>query len=119
MPLRDFKCKACELTQERFYHLHEADSLTCEKCEGALEKLPLTAAYGKTSVFPFTSTHVDGSGKPVTVESIGHLRALEKRHGVCFSAFSSNHRDDSPRDLPEFRPGGEEYRGPRVPWMRR
>jgi hypothetical protein len=118
MPLRDFKCLSCEKVQERYYGFidGEEDIPTCfdEDCGGQLEKQPLTASVPKTAVFPYTCTHVDGKGTPITVESIGHLRSLEKKYGVCFSEFSQNRSNpDSPRDLPEHRIGGEEYRGER------
>lgn len=32
------------------------------------------------SAFPYTTTHI--TGKPVEVQSLAHLRQLEKRHGV-------------------------------------
>lgn len=67
--------------------------------------------YSKTAAFPFTVNHVDG--KPMVIESLGHLRSVEKKYGVVFSAFSkSNERDLDPiRDLPRYREHGRDYEG--------
>jgi hypothetical protein len=116
MPLRDFNCKACEIRgEEHYYQVRDGvESPVKCKCGGIMEKGELSTSYAKTAIFPYTTTHISGDGKPVTVESIGHLRSLEKRYGVSVSGFSQNpNNPDSPRDLPEQRPGGEEYRGPR------
>lgn len=109
MPLRDFKCTKCDLFQERFFH--SGSPIPFCSCGGDLEMQPLTnTILGKTGVFPFTSTHLDGHGTPITVENIGHLRSLEKKYGVSVHAFSQNPGNpDSPRDLPRQRPGGREY----------
>lgn len=111
MPLRDFKCLECDVVEERYYVSSTESKQECEKCGATMEKAPLTASISKSAVFPFTTTHVDGLGTPITVESIGHLRSLEKTYGACFTAFSQNHPDDSPRDLPVARPGGRDYEG--------
>lgn len=74
--------------------------------------LPLGASksFTKTSVFPYECTHVDGTGKPVVIESLGHLRKIEKQYGVVFSAFSQNRNNpDAIRDLPRHKVGGREY----------
>jgi hypothetical protein len=121
MPLRDFKCLDCGAVEEHYYSSTTESKQTCDKCGGATEKAPLSArAHRRSNIFPYTSTHITGDGKPVTITDIGHLRSLERRYGVCVSAFSQNDNNpDSPRDLPETRPGGEEYTGPRMPWARR
>ena len=58
--------------------------------------------YSKTSAFPFETTHV--TGKPMVIESLQHLRKVEREAGVVFSAFSkTNERDLDPiKDLPKF-----------------
>lgn len=116
MPLRDFKCLSCGKTQERYYKVVDGQEGVppCfdEECGGELEKQPLSAAISKSAVFPYTTKHITGDGRPVTVESLGHLRTLERRYGVCVSGFSQNPGNpDSPRDLPRGRPGGREYEG--------
>ena len=107
MPLRDFKCKSCEMTQERYY---TTATLPVCTCGGTLEVLPLsTSTHRKTGIFPFTSPHIDGTGKPITVESIGHLRQIERQYGVVLSAFSQEPSNSDPiKDPPRHRIGGRE-----------
>lgn len=66
------------------------------------------SSISKTSIFPFTVSHVDG--KPMQIESLQHLRKVEKDYGVAFSAFSkANINDTDPlRDPPTYR--GDEHR---------
>ena len=126
MPMRDFKCLVCEAPQERYYSVVDGvdhwPTCNADNCEGELdmtENLASGHAARKNGIFPYTTTHITGDGKPVTVESLGHLRRLEKNYGVNVSGFSQNPGNpDSPRDLPEGRPGGRAYEGPRVPWLR-
>jgi hypothetical protein len=101
------------VVEEHYYSSTTESKQTCDKCGGATEKAPLSYnVRGKSAIFPYTTTHITGDGKPVTVESLGHLRSLERRYGVCVTGFSNNDSNpDSPRDLPTHRPGGEEYRG--------
>jgi hypothetical protein len=71
-----------------------------------MELMPLsvTADDRVTKAFPFVSKHIDGKGTPIEVESMVHLRRLERTYGVCLTAFSQNPGNpDSPRDLPTFR----------------
>lgn len=123
MPLRDFECSACDTeAEERFYLVKggEITLPTCETCQSEMTMLPLSAGRirGKTGVFPYTTTHLSGDGNPVTVESLGHLRQIERKYGVCVSGFSQEPGNpNSPRDLPLQRRGGRAYEGPRAPWM--
>lgn len=110
MPLRDFTCKQCGMTQERFYWA--SSGIPSCTCGGELDMLPLSelGSRYRSGVFPFTSPHISGDGTPVTVESIGHLRKIEKQYGVVLSAFSQNPSNpDHIRDLPRHRVGGREY----------
>ncbi len=110
MPLRDFECPACQSVAERFYHATQETPVTCEACGGPLTALPVSDGVSrKTGIFPFVSTHFDG-GKPVVVESLGHLRSLERHYGVLATAFSSD-TGETPNDLPQHRPGGRAYEG--------
>lgn len=90
------------------------DEIRCERCHQVLEigmypyckgdpKDHGTVFVGKSSVFPFECPHVNG--KPMVIESMHHLRQVEKQYGVVFSSFSkSNVRDLDPiRDLPRYR----------------
>jgi len=97
------------LPQERFYHVpQEAPQYpACAQCGGTLTLLERSNEGGRfTSVFPFTTTHIDAKGRPITVESMGHLRKLEKEYGVVLSAFSNevnNSVDGIKGDLPRYR----------------
>jgi hypothetical protein len=103
MPLRDFVCKQCQAGQERFYWATEGPP-TCT-CGGELEMQELSVGGAHRylgSVFPYVCTHLDGKGTPISVESLPHLRRLEKQLGVVVHAFSQD-SVDSARDLPRFR----------------
>lgn len=60
--------------------------------------------HSKNALFPFEVNHVDGS--PMVIESMNHLRKVEKDFGVVFSAFShrsSNNVDAVDANLPKYR----------------
>lgn len=110
MPLRDFKCTECDNAEERYYR--EGEEILCSACNAGMEKAPLSfRIQGKTGVFPYTTTNLTGDGKPVTIESMSHLRSLENKYGVCVSGFSQNESNgmDSMGQLPVHRPGGRKY----------
>lgn len=54
-------------------------------------------------LFPYTTCHI--SGTPIQVESLHHVRQLEKRYGVVLPAFSKdNVRDVDPiKNPPRYR----------------
>lgn len=110
MPLRDYQCNDCHESQERFYS--PAVTPRCRTCGGELTMLPLSARIPKTGTFPFSTTHIDPDGKPMIIESLGHLRHIEKEYGVVLSAFSQEpHNLDPIRDLPRYR--GEDIKSRR------
>lgn len=92
--------------------------MTCDKCGTELEigMYPFCkgraadhgAVIPKTAVFPFMVNHVDG--KPMVIESMHHLRQVESKYGVAFSAFNkANINDLDPlKDVPKYR--GDEYK---------
>ena len=95
--------------------------MTCDRCGTELEvgmfpfckDSPADHGYSvvmKNALFPYTVNHVDG--KPMVIESMQHLRKVERDFGVVFSAFSkSNIRDVSPIDgVPRFRGEDEDVR---------
>lgn len=59
----------------------------------------------KSAVFPFESRHVTPDGKPLVIESMNHLRKVERDYGVVFSAFNNelNNSMDSIKDPPRYR----------------
>lgn len=66
--------------------------------------------YAKTSAFPFDTPHI--SGKNMTIESMGHLRKVERDYGVVLTAFAnnpSNWTDNLKGDLPKYR-GNETHK---------
>lgn len=131
MPIRDFRCADCGAEQERIYqqvrthtavtnYAVVADEQTdpvyppCATCGGTLTVLPLSQPSRRYvgSVFPFTTNHIDPLGKPMTIESMGHLRSVEKQYGVVLSAFSkANVNDISPiADLPRYRGQDDDFK---------
>ena len=64
------------------------------------------AIASRTSAFPFEAPHVRPDGKPMVIESMHHLRRVEREYGVVFSAFNnsvSNSIDPIKGDLPKYR----------------
>lgn len=68
--------------------------------------------FRKTSGFPFEARHITPDGKSMTIDSLQHLRKVEKEYGVVLSAFSkSNIHDVDPiKDLPRYRGEDEDFR---------
>ncbi len=86
----------------------------CSKCssERTLASTDSIVTY-KSNVFPFESRHVTPDGKPLIIESMKHLRDVEKSHGVVFSAFNNNLNnsiDPLSGELPRYRGGDEDFR---------
>jgi hypothetical protein len=79
----------------------------CEDCGGTLTVLPLSQPTRRYvgAVFPFSTNHIDPKGRPMVIESLGHLRSVEKAYGVVLPAFSkSNINDMDPiKDPPRYR----------------
>lgn len=106
--IRSFHCDQCHEGKKVYLGEHDTPPTCCGQVMTALVEGRPT----KTSIFPFTTTHVDGLGNPIAVESLHHLRALERQYGVVFSAFSNSERHvDAIQDLPRHRVGGREYEG--------
>lgn len=96
-------------------------SVICEKCGTELQigMYPFckgtsdghgSMSHTKNALFPFETKHVDG--KPMVIESLNHLRKVERDFGVTFSAFSkANHRDlDDIQGVPRYRGDDEDTR---------
>jgi len=118
MPLHDYEC-GCGVVEERYVHSTQlGETQTCAACGASMTRLLYTDGWSrKTGVFPFTSTHIDGTGKPIVVESLGHLRSLEATYGVLATAFSQDPSNslETPKELPQFREGGRKFEGFSLP----
>lgn len=90
--------------------------LKCDKCGTELEigMYPFCkgnvsdhgVTHSKSTVFPFMAPHVAPDGKPMVIESITHLRRVEREYGVAFSAFNNNENnsvDPLKGNLPRYR----------------
>jgi hypothetical protein len=120
MPLRDLVCENCGRQQERFYHATEDPRcLPCAHCNCQTLTLLERSDEGRRrqaahAVFPFVTTHIDSKGRPMTIESMGHLRQVEKEYGVALSVFANEHNNslDHLKDPPTYR-GWDVERGHR------
>ena len=97
---------------------------TCPKCgiEYGIGQFPFcrgnpndhgVSSFTKNSLFPFESRHVTPDGKPLIIESLHHLRAVERSHGVVFSAFNNslnNSVDPIKGNLPRYRGDDTDFR---------
>ena len=65
--------------------------ISCFSCNG------IPVRNKKLSTFPFTTTHLV-AGQEITVNSLAHLRRLEKEHGVSSHAYNASNpeRDWNP-----------------------
>jgi hypothetical protein len=97
--------------------------MTCDKCGYDIQigDFPFCkgnpadhgTTYSKSQVFPFESRHVAPDGKPLIIESMQHLRKVEKQYGVAFSAFNNevnNSVDPLKGNLPRYRGLDEDFR---------
>lgn len=116
MPLRDWLCTSCDTVSERYYEVVDKEIITpictCNDKTSSMKMMPLNAGQilGKTAIFPYSTTHLTGDGKPITVSSLSQLRRIERQYGVCSTAFSQEpNNPDSPAELPVGRPGGREF----------
>lgn len=95
-------CAACGPQGEHYIVSSRAD-YTCPQCGAPCEKQVLTARP-KSAVFPFVTPHVDGKGRPMVIEDIGHLRRVEREYGVTLTAFSQNPSNPAAiQDAPRYR----------------
>lgn len=79
---RGTHCVRCK--KEVFhYQWKPGEGDVCSKC-----LKPGTGGDRIISTFPFTATHLTGDGSPVEVQSLRHLRKLEREHGVQSGAYN-------------------------------
>lgn len=98
-------CPSCDKTAENV----QCSMYDIPKCECGGERFLTSSRMGRSTMFPFTLNHVDG--KPMTIESLHHLRQVEKSYGVVFSAFNKDNVNDVDpiRNPPRYRPNGRDY----------
>lgn len=111
MPTYVRACVKCQHEFDVFRKMaHVRDPEACPKCGAETENVPRPGGSPKTAVFPYTHPHLTGSG-PVVVESLHHLRQLERKYGVVATAFSNHtsNQIDPITNVPRHRPGGRDY----------
>lgn len=96
-----WRCMVCKHTDEGTYYFLPMDAHknehSCSACGGVSE-----ANMGgniRQPAFPFTSTHIDGKGTPITIESYRHLQQTESKYGVAIM----NSSEESPKTPPRMR----------------
>jgi hypothetical protein len=110
MPTYARKCINCDHAWDQFCTVAEFErGIVCVNCGSPTETVWKTNGALKTGLFPFETTHLDGKGTKIVVESLHHLRQLERQHGVKATAFSDHQSKwDDPlhqSDLPQSRKG--------------
>lgn len=80
------KCPSCKRDVVKLVLLE--GTWGCLDCQRPQAVLAVSGA-----MFPFTTRHLGGDGKPVEVRSLRHLRQLEARHGVHSVAFNQDSRN--------------------------
>ena len=110
MPTYSRRCTNCTKEFDHFCTIAEFEQgIVCTECGMPTETMWKTNGAAKTGIFPYETTHLDGKGTKIVVESLNHLRSLERIHGVKATAFSDNTSNwDDPlhrSDLPSSRKG--------------
>lgn len=103
----NLSCQKCE----KVYENVQCSMFDIPPCDCGGERRLISSRMGRSTVFPFVVSHVDG--KPMVIESLNHLRSVEKRYGVVFSAFNKdniNDMDPVDRNLPQYRGDDEDVR---------
>lgn len=77
-------CVVCGATVGRF-RLTDGKKKCIARCAPS-DKL----RDGAKSTFPFTTTNLGHGPEPITVNSLHHLRRLEREHGVQSEAYNNN-----------------------------
>jgi hypothetical protein len=86
-------CAVCQRTVYRATW-RPALGMVCTECDH-----PALLAKVPGSMFPYVTTHLDPDGKPVVIQSLRHLRQLEREYGKHSWAFNMDekHWGDVPR----------------------
>ena len=82
MPRWDFTCNACgTVTRDVPSVRHDPDEVAPDHCGARMELLWETPNQARTFE-PYTTTHIDPDGKPITVTSQRQLSSLENKYGL-------------------------------------
>jgi len=104
MPLFEYACTRCGYEAEHYVPHSTSDAPGCAACGEPMVKLPPRTRLLSSSVFPFTTTHIDPLGREMTITSMDHLRRVERQYGVVLSAFSNDPSNpDAIKDPPRYR----------------
>jgi len=100
------QCEICKSVTENV----QCSMFDIPKCTCGGERFLFSTKISRSTLFPFVVNHVDGS--PMQIESMNHLRAVERQYGVVFSAFSKGNINDLDdiQGLPRFRGDDEDVR---------
>ena len=93
---------------------NDDDQRKCPECGELGERTWETSGSAGGHGFPMDHPHLSGDGTVVRVESLAHLRKLEKHYGVVVSGFSQDgsNQQDQIKNAPLYRAGGRDYEGP-------
>lgn len=112
MPKWNINCPTCgEISYDAECSIFSIP--VCAKCSSERYLASSNPISYKSQVFPFEARHVTPDGKPMIIESMKHLRDVERSHGVVFSAFNNslnNSLDPLQGELPRYRGDDEDFR---------
>ena len=90
-------CDGCKKEVYRARFLTEAKEWVCKTCDPGVEKMQTVSG----SMFPFVTMNLAGKPQKIKVQSLRHLRKLERQHGVQSVVFNMNEKNwgDAPRGI--------------------
>lgn len=79
MPLYEFMCVHCGVTEMFFPHVDtKTEIAACKTCGAKARRIPSVPAF--TEFVPFTTNHILPDGSPVHVRDRSQLRSLLREH---------------------------------------
>lgn len=79
-------CAPCGIYRKEVIALDDTPAILCTSC-GHYMNVHI-AGIIRTNIFPYVTTHLGGT--PTTIDSLHHLRTLERTEGFVAPAFSQN-----------------------------